>query len=198
MLATRWSGWAAALAVTLVAIALVALDVTDAGVRRWWAAHPFTTDTVAGLLVLLITLLVVDQVVARRQHRDRSRAVAAQAAIMSAQAARSARAVTTALAGSGDRSSASDEVRNYMIMLLVGAPVLIEARTSRAFLEEAQHLGGELARALTATSRQPAEAGRASDRVDAAARRVRSAAAPLLRQLNTDELTAAGDEPATP
>ena len=36
-----------------------------------------------------------------------------------------------------------------MMMLLVAAPVLIDAKVSRDFLEQAQVLGGELARAMT-------------------------------------------------
>jgi hypothetical protein len=58
--------------------------------------HALSTDAVAGLLVLLVTVLVVDQVVSSRQLNDRARAVAAQAAIMVTQAARSARAVSSA------------------------------------------------------------------------------------------------------
>jgi len=61
--------------------ALVMPEVTDVGLRRWWAFHALTTDTVAGLLVLLITVLVADQVVRLRQISGRARAVAAQAAI---------------------------------------------------------------------------------------------------------------------
>jgi hypothetical protein len=88
---TRWQGSLAAAVVTLAAAGLVVLDVDDGGLRRWWAGHALTTDTVAGLLVLLITVLVADQVVRLRQVNGRSRAVAAQAAIMVAQATRSAR-----------------------------------------------------------------------------------------------------------
>ena len=148
---TGWRGWLAASLVTLATVVLVILDSADVRLRRWWLGHALTTDTVAGLLVLLITVLVANQVVRRRQISDRSRAVAAQAAIMMAQAARSSRAVSSALNGSGDREAASDEVRTYMIMLLVGAPVLIEAKVSRDFLEQAQHLGGEMTRMLLAT-----------------------------------------------
>ena len=61
------------------------------------AFHALTTDTVAGLLVLLITVLVADQVVRLRQINGRARAVAAQAAIMVNQAIRSAQAVSQAL-----------------------------------------------------------------------------------------------------
>lgn len=58
---TRWQGGFAAVVVTLVTFGLVILDLTDSGFRNWWADHALTTDTVAGLLVLLVTVLVVDQ-----------------------------------------------------------------------------------------------------------------------------------------
>lgn len=96
---TRWQDWTGAAVVTLMAAGLVAADLADTGFRRWWAARPLTTSTLTGLLVLLITLLVADQVVRMRQIRDRSRAVAAQAAFLVAQAARAARAVSSALDG---------------------------------------------------------------------------------------------------
>jgi hypothetical protein len=68
---TRWQGSLASAVVTLVAIGLVILDLTDGGFRSWWLGHALTTGTVSGLLVLLLTVLVVDQVVRRRQIRDR-------------------------------------------------------------------------------------------------------------------------------
>jgi hypothetical protein len=94
---SRWQGWVAALVATLVTGVLVILEVTDGGLRRWWAGHALTTDTVGGLLVLLITVLVADQVVRLRQIKGRARAVAAQAAIPVNQAIRSAQAVSQAL-----------------------------------------------------------------------------------------------------
>jgi len=181
---SRWQGGVAALVVTLVAGALVILEVTDAGLRRWWAFHALTTDTVAGLLVLLITVLVVDQVVRLRQINGRARAVAAQAAIMVNQAIRSAQAVSQALDGSGDRDAASDEFRTYMMMLLVGAPVLIDATVSRNFLEQAQVLGGEMARALAAMGRAPGQADYPAARLDDAVQRLRTASTPLLDVLD--------------
>jgi hypothetical protein len=178
---SRWLGGLAALVVTLVTGTLVILEVTDSGLRRWWAFHTLTTDTVAGLLVLLITVLVVDQVVRLRQINSRARAVAAQAAIMVNQAIRSSQAVSQALAGSGQRDAAGDEVRTYMVMLLVGAPVLIEATVSRNFLEQAQSLGGEMAHALAATARTPGRASYPTTRLDDAVQRLRTASTPLLQ-----------------
>ena len=191
---TRWQNGYGAILVTLAGCVLVILDLTDGGFRRWWVAHPLTTDTVAGVLVLLLTVLVVNQVVRRRQLSDRSRAIAAQAAIMLGQASRSSRAVSAALDGSGDRGAATDEVRTYMVMLLVGAPVLIDATMSREFLEQAQHLGAEMLRALTAKAPGPADPARA--RLDDATKRLQAAAAPLLALLNREELVAArGQDP---
>jgi hypothetical protein len=187
-----WQGWLAALTATLVAAGLVVADLTDSGMRHWWTGHALTTDTVSGLLVLLVTVLVVDQVVRRRQVRDRSRAVAAQAAIVVGQAVRSDRALAAALDGSGDRDAASDEVRTYMMMLLVSAPVLIDARVSREFLEQAQRLAGEMARALSATARAPGSSAASAARLGSAVDALRAASAPLLRPLDLDELIAAG------
>jgi hypothetical protein len=192
---TGWRGWLAAVLVTLATVVLVILDSADAPLRRWWLGHALTTDTVAGLLVLLITVLVANQVIRRRQLRDRSRAVAAQAAIMMGQAARTSRALSAALSGSGDRTAASDEIRTYMIMLLVGAPVLIEGKVSRDFLEQAQRLGGEMARVLQATSADSGgPAALPTDRLDGAVARLRAALAPLLRVLNPEERSAAGEQ----
>ena len=109
MTSSGWQGGLAAGVVTLAACVLVILDLTDAGLRRWFDDHALTTDTVAGLLVLMITVLVVDQVLRRRQSNSRIRAVAVQAAIMMTQsnrANRASQAVSRVLAGSGDRDVA--------------------------------------------------------------------------------------------
>jgi hypothetical protein len=194
---SRWLGGLAALVVTLVACALVILDLTDGGLRRWNDVHALTTDTVAGLLVLLITVLVADQVIRLSQINARARAVAAQAAIVVTQAIRSSQAVSQALAGSGDRDAASDEFRTYMMMLLVGAPVLIDAKVSRNFLEQAQSLGGEMARALAATARTPGQVSYPTARLDDAVQQLRTASTPLLQVLDPETLQVIrGDQPA--
>lgn len=50
------TGWLAAVLAMLIMVALVVVEFADGGQRRWWAAHPLTTDVVAGLLVLLVTV----------------------------------------------------------------------------------------------------------------------------------------------
>ena len=191
---TRLIGWLAAVLAMLVTLALVAGELTNAGQRRWWAARPLTTDTVAGLLVLLVTILVVNQLLNRQQARQRGHAVAAQAAIMVAQATRSAKAVSSVIDGSGDRGAASDGFRTYMMMLLIGAPVLIGDPVARRFLEQAQYLGGVMAAALAAMDRSTGGAavpgGRTGgaavpgDRLGDAMRQLQDAAAPFLPLLH--------------
>jgi hypothetical protein len=195
---TRWYGGFATVAVTLGTITLVLLELTDLGFRHWWQGRPLTTDTVSGVLVVLVTVLVVNQVVTRRQVRDRSQAIAAQAAIVLGQAIRSAQAVTAALAGTGERDTASDEVRTYMIMLLVGAPVLIDTQVSRNFLEQAQHLGGEMARVTGLVGKNSGPHKDSKARIDRSLDQLRTASAPLMKLIDFRELTAAGDTTETP
>jgi hypothetical protein len=180
----RWLGWLAAVLAMLVTLTLVVNEVTDAGQRRWWAGHPLSADTVAGLLVLFVTVLVVNQLLNRRQARQRGHAVAAQAAIMVAQATRSAQAVSALVDGSGDRSAASEAFQTYMMMLLIGAPVLIDDPVARRFLEQAQYLGAVMARTFRAIDRSPDGARTPADGLDIAVQQLQRAAAPLLQLLS--------------
>ncbi len=197
---SRWLGGIAALVATLLIGVLVFVEITDAAMRRWWTGHALTTDTVSGLLVLLITLLVVDQVVRLRQINSRARAVAAQAAIIMTQAGRALSAVTQAVAkgaGDSDRDAASDEVRTYMMMLLIGAPVLIDAQMSRNFLEQAQAVGGLMAISVGMTAKSSRQAASKDARLDDAVQRLRAASTPLLQVLDPETQAAVrGDEPA--
>ena len=177
-------GWLAAVLAMLIMLTLVAVELTDTGQRRWWAAHPLTTNTVAGLLVLLVTVLVVNQLLNRRETGQRGHAVAAQAAIVVAQAARSAKAVSSVIDGSGDRDAASDGFRTYMMMLLISAPVLIDDPVARRFLEQAQYLGGVMAHTLALIDRSTGGAATPGGRLDDAMQRLQSSAAPLLQLLS--------------
>jgi hypothetical protein len=193
---SRWLGGLAAAAVALVACVLVILDLTDAGLRRWWDAHTLTTSTIAGLLVLMITVLVLDQVVRLRQGNSRARAVAIQVAILRTQANIASRAVSQVLAGSGDRDMAYEEFRTYTMMVLSVAPVLIDARTSRNFLERAQDLDGAMAQALSVLATAPGQEKFLAARLDDTLQALKSAATPLLQNLTPDlQSVVRGDDP---
>jgi glycerol uptake facilitator-like aquaporin len=178
-----WQSGFATITVTVLTLVLVVLDLTDGPFRGWFAAHAFTTATAAGILVLGITVLIVDQVVRMRQLRDRSRATAAQAAIVLVQATRASQAASDALSGSGDRSTASEEVRTYMTMLLIAAPILIDAKTSRTFLEQAQQLGAQLVNILAADAKSSNNAAQSAALLDGAIQQLNGLAAPLLALL---------------
>ena len=191
----RWPGATAAALITLVTLGLIAVDLTDAAARRWWADRAFATDVVAGILVVLITVLVVDQVVRVRQLKDRARATAAQAAILMLQAERAKQNVSAAMNGSGDQDAALDEVRTYMTILSISTPVLIDARVSRTFLEQAQRLAAELVQGLPSGVKAAGETSTASDaRLEDSFQRLRSASAPLLEVLSAEQRSAAGGE----
>jgi hypothetical protein len=102
-------------------------------VRAFWSRHSFTASVVAGVLVLLLTILIVDRVSRIRQLSNQARAIAAQAAVIVAQAGRAADAITRSSPSKNDREEASQELRTYMQILLTSAPVLIEGKTSRRF-----------------------------------------------------------------
>jgi hypothetical protein len=194
---SRWLGGLAAAAVALVACVLMILDATEAGLRRWWDDHALTTDTVAGLLVLMITVLVVDQVVRLRQGNSRARAVAVQVAIVRTQANIASRAVSQVLAGSGDRDMAYEEFRTYTMMLLSVAPVLIGAATSRNFLERAQDLDAAMAQALSVLATAPGQKKSSAAQLDDTLQALKSASTPLLQNLTAEMLSAVrGDHPA--
>jgi hypothetical protein len=181
---TRLIGWLAAILAMLIMLALVVGELADAGQRRWWAAHPLATSTVAGLLVLLVTVLVVNQLLDRRQAGQRGHAVAAQAAIMVAQATRSAKAVSSVVGGSGDRDAASDGFRTFMMMLLISAPLLIDDSVARRFLEQAQYFAAVMARTLALMDRSAGGAAALGDSLDGAMQQLQGAAAPLLQLLS--------------
>jgi hypothetical protein len=189
--------WSGAITITIIALGLAALDILDGSVHRWWAEHAFTTSLVGGILVLLVTVLVADRVIHARQLRDRSTAIAAQAAIVMTQAARTAQSAGAMLDGTGDAEAAGDDLRAYGMMLLIAAPTLIDATMSRTFLEEAQRLAGEVARALHATQRGAAGKQERA-RLDAAVERMRHASSPLLAILSAAQRQAVSDDPALP
>jgi FlaA1/EpsC-like NDP-sugar epimerase len=206
--ATRWHGdpvnqshakrkisWlsVATVAIVPVLVTLVVLDVANHPIARWFDEHDFTTSVLTGTLVLLFTVLVINRIVERRRLRDHSTVIAAQATVCAIQAQRTATLVRAALKDSTQREAALGEARTYMTMLLTGAPVLIDATSSRTFLEQAQRLGAIFLRAL----RQSAE-GKSVKGYDALittnADRLRELSAPIAATLNFEQLLAVGGD----
>ena len=191
-----WQSGSATVVVVAITVILTVLDLADEESRHWWDRHNFTTSTVSGLLVVALTVLVVNQVARFRQFRDQAQAIAAQSAILLAQASRAARAVSAAADGSGERDAASEEVRTYLTMLLIAAPVLIEMSIPRAFLEQAQQLGAVLASLHAPIQNKAADLVVSIDRLGDAVVRLRAAATPLLQVLTPDQRVAVGGDDA--
>ena len=189
---SRYRAWSGALIVMVITAALVVLDISDGSVHRYLSAHSFTSSVLAGLLVLLLTVLIVDRVIRIRQLKNQSRAVGAPAALIVAQASRTVDAVTGAALSAEDRDEASGEVRAYTQLLLSSAPLLVDARVPRAFLEAAQHVAAELFRALRAGD-EKVEATKTQ--LDRAVEQLRAAAAPLLKALSSEQRAAISQLP---
>jgi hypothetical protein len=94
--------------------------------------------------------------------------------------------VSQVLGGSGDRDVAFDEFRTYTMMLLAVAPVLIDAKMSRNFLEQAQELETEMAWALTVFAGASGQGKFSAARIDDAVQALKSASTPLLQNLNPE------------
>jgi hypothetical protein len=182
----RVLAWCDALVVTVITSILVILDIRDRSVHQFWSRHSFTSSVLAGVLVLLLTVLIIDRVTRMRKLRNQSRAIAVQAAIIVAQAERAVDAIKTTSRSSEEREAAAEELRTFTLMLLTSAPVLIDADRSRAFLEAAQRLAGQMFWAL----RDRDGEGVTEARLDDAMTQLRIAAAPVLEVLSRQERAA--------
>jgi hypothetical protein len=189
----RGQAWIAIALVNALVLALVLLELLDRGVRRFSSDHPLTADTVAGVLVVAITVVVVDQILRYRQIQGQSRAIGAHAAIMLSQARGAVDATVAMRDQHGDRAAARDAVQTYLLVLLVGAPVLIQEPRARRFLEQAQVLAAELGRILSPAAVEALPSSAFAGGLDVAVKQLREAAAPLLAALSAEERSAVTD-----
>ena len=187
----RYREWTGAVTVMVITAALVVLDITDGPVHRYWAEHGFTSSVLSGVLVLLLTLLIVDRVIRMRQIKSQARAIAAQAAVILGQASRTVDAIARTPPSTEDHEEAYDELRTYTQMLFISAPLLIDAKLPRAFLETAQRVAGQMYRALRSGK---ADGERTKTQLDASVKQLREAASPLLEVLNSEQRAAVSSD----
>ena len=172
-------------------LALVACDIWIGSFREWWYLHSLTGSIVSSLLVLGVAGLIVDEIVARRQLRERAATVAVQAMIVYGQARRASNALLVENEDS-DASDASSEARTLSSMLLTASPSLFDDPVARLFLEDVQRLAGELARALAAESAgAPGDTPR--QRLAAQMRQVDASADPLVARLPAEYRRSSGE-----
>jgi hypothetical protein len=138
----------AAAAVAACLVVLVVCDLSVAGFQAWWDRHSLTTSIVSSLLVLAVTGLIVDEVVARRQRQQRATSVAVQALIVYGQGRRTWNAVKSGGGvGTGAESGAGsplEEWRALANMVLTASPTLFEDPEARRFLEQVERFSGLL------------------------------------------------------
>src|SRR5580692_1924246 len=101
----------AAASVAFGLVTLVACDLWIEGFRTWWDRHSLTGSVVSNLLVLAFTGLIVDEVVARRQRKQRRVSVAIQGLIVYSQARRAFNALMTD--GATGTNDVRDELRTF-------------------------------------------------------------------------------------
>ncbi len=134
----------AAEAVALGLVALVACDLWIVGFRTWWDRHSLTGSVVSSLLVLAVTALIVDEVVANRQRRDRAVTVAVQGLIVFGQARRAYDAISASGVDQLGANGASEELRTLAVMLLAASPSLFDDPEARQFLEQVERLSASM------------------------------------------------------
>ena len=174
-----WPRRLLAIAISATLLAIVACDIWVADFRDWWDRHSVSGSVVSSLLVLGVTAVIVDEVLARRQRRERASSVAVQGLIVYLQAVRAYEAL-----GSADGEAAGEEMRSLAGMLLTASPNLFDDPQARVFLESVQRLAGAMVRAASSTR---VEGGRESAdqraRLTAAMSAVEASRTPLLARL---------------
>jgi len=185
-----WPRRAAAAAFALALVALVVCDSTVGAVRSWGDGHALTASVVANVVVLGVAGLVVDEVVARRQRKDRSVSVAVQSLIVFDQTRRAADAVVAEhQAGPGAPGQAHEELRGLTSMLLTASPNLFDDPQARSFLDEVQRATGAMVR-LVSPAAAPGADGERLEALTRAMADVRDAMAPLAQRLSGVEVNA--------
>jgi len=129
---------AAAVAAGLVV--LVVCDLSIGTFQAWWDRHSLTASIVSSLLVLAVTALIVDEVVAPAGAKSERRRSPVQALIVYGQGRRTWNAVKSSAAdgkgGGNGAGSAVEEWRALANMLLSARPPCSKDPEPGGFLEE--------------------------------------------------------------
>jgi hypothetical protein len=141
---------AAAAALTL--FGLIASDLSIGGFRTWWDRHSLTGSIVSSLLVLAVAGLIVDEVVARRQRRERAISVAVQGLIVFGQARRACDAIMSSDVDDPRSNGAAEELRTLASMLLTASPSLFDDPEAHRFLDQVERFSVSMFRVAHASS----------------------------------------------
>jgi hypothetical protein len=176
-------------------IAAIVTDLAIPSVGGWWDRHSLIGSLAGSALILAFTVLVVDEVLSRRQIRDRNRVAAVQALIVYTQVLQTEKAV---MAAPDERANAdvAGEVRALGSALLIAAPALFDDPEARDFMDQAERFSALLVRiGLNRPGQDISDAAR--ERLSTAKDAMSAAVQPLLARLNRREVSALEGDAAT-
>jgi hypothetical protein len=146
-------------------------------------------------LIVGVTALIFDELVARRQRKARAVSVAVQAAIVYSQSRRVYDAVL-ASADEDNRQSAGEDLRSLATMLLTAGPGFFDDPEARQFLDDVERLAGSIYRVFTTTTGSPLNAD-IRKRLKSEMAQVEAATHPLVGRIPVEEW-ALSDRPEQP
>lgn len=185
--------------VTVVLVSLVATDLWAPAIQRFWNRHSLTSSVVSGVLVLAVTALVVDEVIARRQRKERAVSVAVQALIVYGQARRVWHSIV-ADGGPDVAGEPSQELRTLAGMLLTASPSLFDDPDARLFLEATERFSAAAVQLLAAARREGTAAATGGPLASAMGQ-MQTAVSPMLARLparDRDLLQGPSEDPPSP
>jgi len=176
----------AATTAAVALLTLVACDVWIGAFRAWWDRHSLTGSVVASLLVVAVTALIFDEIVARRQRRDRAVSVAVQALIVYGQARRAYGTIVASGDDEPSSSGAAEELRMFASMLLTASPNLFDDPAARSFLGQLEAFAASMFRMVSARSRGGPTAD-ARDRLGSELAQLQASVQPLVARIPTED-----------
>jgi hypothetical protein len=160
----------------------MACDLWLGGFGAWWDRHSLTGSIVSNLLVLAVAGLIVDDVVARRQRRERAVSVAVQGLIVFGQARRACGAILSRDVEEPRSTAAADELRTLASMLLTASPSLFDDPAARRFLEEVERFSVSMRRTVSGPS-TAALTSETRERLTAEMSQLKTTVEPLLARI---------------
>jgi len=137
-------------------------------------------------LVVAFTGLIVDEVVADRQRRDRSASVAVQALIVFGQTRRAYAAVTATGDSGSEPVDPTEELRTVATMLLTASAGLFDDPVARRFLEESERFMASMLRTVRQRSGdEPGDGAR--EGLESGMSRLNETVAPLVARLSPED-----------
>ena len=145
-----------------------------------------TGSVVSSLLVLAVTALIVDEVVARRQRRERAVSVAVQGLIVYGQARRAYDTIMNGDTNDTRSSGVADELRTLASMLLTASPSLFDDAEARQFLEQVERFSVSMFRTLSTSPGEAIDTGSLAH-LASELPRLQATVEPLALRLSTED-----------